>query len=55
MLLARTPQTNDASPFGNRVLKYVPFCVVPESVMFGVRIDRIMVLYLALSDLDVPF
>lgn len=50
----KRPQMNDASLIGSRALRDVPFCMVPESVMFGVRTEWIVVLYPAISGAEHP-
>ena len=47
--IAKTLVTKLASSIDNSVLMRVPFCIAPESVIFGVRITRIMSLYVEVS------
>jgi len=54
-LVTKTPKTNEASSLDSWALMGLPSKVMPESVMFGVRIGRMLTLHRAISDCDTPW
>lgn len=47
--IAKTPVIKLISSINNSVLIRIPFYIAPESVIFGIRITRIMSLYTEVS------
>lgn len=52
--MTKAPKTNEASSLDSWALMGLSSKVVPESVMFGVRIGRMLALHRAISDCDTP-
>jgi len=52
--VTKAPKTKEASSLDSWALMGLPSKVMPENVIFGVRIRRMLALYRAISDCDTP-